>query len=282
MSRALGGYVGHIPTPSTAAAPGVWTLREASRYRRAQTWPSPQLDLASISGLAVWLDASDASTLYDSTTGGSLVNADGTVARWEDKSGNSRHATQSSSVSRPVRKTTQLNGLAALQFDGSDDWMQIAQNTIGNGGNLSVFVVMRITSLSAGARAVLNKGDGATFPQTVWEMSASNPWYGFAAGGQWYASTGSSLSVPTTLLLSGRTENRTSQFIVNGANSGSASSQSPSVNDISQFIGIMGTGTSGSGNLAASVGELAIYDSALSPGDMASVSAYLMAKWGIA
>jgi len=72
---------------------------------------------------ALWLDASDASTLYDATSGGSLVAADGAVARWEDKSGNSRHATQATSGNRPLRKTSIANGRAVLLFDGSNDYL---------------------------------------------------------------------------------------------------------------------------------------------------------------
>jgi hypothetical protein len=62
---------------------------------------------------ALWLDASDASTLFDATTGGSLVAADGAVARWEDKSGNARHATQATLSLRPER-----SGDALLFSDG--------------------------------------------------------------------------------------------------------------------------------------------------------------------
>jgi len=72
---------------------------------------------------ALWLDASDSSTLFDATSGGSLVAADGAVARWEDKSGNSRHATQSGSTARPLRKTSVLNGRDVLRFDGSNDYL---------------------------------------------------------------------------------------------------------------------------------------------------------------
>jgi hypothetical protein len=68
-----------------------------------------------------WLDASDSSTLFDATSGGSLVAADGEVARWEDKSGNAKHITQATSVNRPIRKTNTENGRDVVQFDGTND-----------------------------------------------------------------------------------------------------------------------------------------------------------------
>lgn len=76
----------------------------------------------SLAGLQLWLDASDAATLFDATTGGNAVTADATaVARWEDKSGNGRHATQSTLLNRPILKTGVQNNRNALRFDGSND-----------------------------------------------------------------------------------------------------------------------------------------------------------------
>lgn len=69
---------------------------------------------------SLWLDASDSSTLYDATSGGSLVAANGAIARWQDKSGNARHVTQSTAGSRPTRKTAVQNSLDAVLFDGGD------------------------------------------------------------------------------------------------------------------------------------------------------------------
>jgi hypothetical protein len=74
-----------------------------------------------ITGLQGWFDASDASTLYNATTGGSLVAADGAVARWQDKSGNNRHLTQGTSNKQPVRKASVVNSRDVLRFDGTSD-----------------------------------------------------------------------------------------------------------------------------------------------------------------
>lgn len=78
---------------------------------------------------ALWLDAADASTLFDATTGGSLVAPDGSIARWEDKSGNARHATQGTVLSRPQRKTAIQNGRDVVRFDGSDSLLTSSRST---------------------------------------------------------------------------------------------------------------------------------------------------------
>lgn len=56
----------------------------------------------------LWLDAADASTIYDASSGGSLTADGGNVGRVNDKSGNNRHATQATSGSRPVRSGSSI------------------------------------------------------------------------------------------------------------------------------------------------------------------------------
>jgi hypothetical protein len=72
---------------------------------------------------AGWWDASDSTTLFDATSGGSAVSADGAIARWEDKSGNARHWKQSTLGDRPLRKAAQVNSLDTVLFDGTSDGM---------------------------------------------------------------------------------------------------------------------------------------------------------------
>lgn len=79
-----------------------------------------------IQGCQLALDASIATSLYDATSGGSLVAADGAVARWEDQSGNGYNVTQATAGSRPARRVASMNGSDSLQFDGGDYLAQSA------------------------------------------------------------------------------------------------------------------------------------------------------------
>lgn len=124
-----GGFIGRRAVPTQTSASGLWHFSEVEAANRASIWPVPSP--AAISGLQLWIDASDSSTLYDATTGGSLVAADGTVARWEDKSGNARHFTQATSNVRPVRKTNVKNSLDAIAF--TNDWLgSVFTYTVGS------------------------------------------------------------------------------------------------------------------------------------------------------
>ena len=69
------------------------SLKWSSRF---QLWEPAELG----SSLALWLDADDASTI---TLNGS------TVSQWEDKSGNSRHASQAVAANQPAYTAAGLN-----------------------------------------------------------------------------------------------------------------------------------------------------------------------------
>lgn len=64
------------------------------------------------STLGLWLDAEDSSTI---TLNGS------TVSQWSDKSGNDRHATQSTAANQPTYVAAAFSTKPALLFDGTND-----------------------------------------------------------------------------------------------------------------------------------------------------------------
>jgi len=88
--------------------------------------------MAVTSGLKLWLDASDGSTIVSDTSGA--------IQQWSDKSGSGHHATQPTAVERPVLNSTALNGKPAVRFDGSNDGMVIA-DSLSLGRPYTVFTV---------------------------------------------------------------------------------------------------------------------------------------------
>lgn len=96
-----------------------------------------------ISGLQLWLDASDTAKLWADTAG--TTPATTTVARWDDKSGMGNHALQSSSTSRPTTGTRTVNSLNALDFDGSNDFIDAPSGlySITTNSNTLFFVCAR-------------------------------------------------------------------------------------------------------------------------------------------
>jgi hypothetical protein len=78
-------------------------------------------DPRSISGLALWLDSADASTLFQNSNGTTPATATGDpIGYWRDKSGSGSHVTQATAANRPSRAVGPF-GKPAIDFDGVND-----------------------------------------------------------------------------------------------------------------------------------------------------------------
>jgi hypothetical protein len=89
---------------------------------------------------ALWLDASDATTI---TSSGSPAK----VSQWNDKSGNGYNVAQGTGANQPTTGATTKNGLNVLDFDGSND--VLISGTVampsGNTARTAVVVSKRTT-----------------------------------------------------------------------------------------------------------------------------------------
>ena len=78
----------------------------ATSLRAANSWTPAELTTE------LWFDAADTST---------VIHSSNSVSQWNDKSGNNRHATQTTGGDRPTLQAGALNSKAVLRFDGSND-----------------------------------------------------------------------------------------------------------------------------------------------------------------
>ena len=264
---------------------------------------------ASVTGLQLWLDASSADTLYDATTGGSLVAADGGVARWEDKSGNGRHATQATSGNRPLRKTAQQGGKDTLLWGGNlDISLAVPSSTATfkflHSENNTVFVVAKAgftenlnntaflldntarSSANVGYHIMYEDRSGVGNDQMdVHVMRGVNGNYTAKAGANniFVSNTYSVFSIvcdPSNGTASNRLAIRRNGGTPVGGNTyTSAVSTANATYDL--CIGNIASTRTGDGFLG-NIAEIIIYSAGLSGTDRAAVEAYLMTKWGIA
>lgn len=291
--RSNGSYIGFNRVTSTTqnSASGIWSLAAAERRRRAAEWPMPPVPLT-ISGLQLWLDASDASTLYDATSGGSLVAADGGVARWEDKSGNNRHFTQSTSSKRPARKTSQQNSLDTLLFDGSNDSL-IGSNFASGTGGLTIFSVVKRNATNA-VHEIINKGvdnGGWLFRLTDTNVAQISSYRDSTLTNSTLRSTSSSVSATgyTVLaMVAGSGAFNTASIFRNGtsltmgaAGEAGTNGRTPSSGSDPVRIGVQVYAEVDYFNYNGNIAEIIMYDSALSGTDREAVENYLLAKWAI-
>jgi hypothetical protein len=223
---------------------------------------------ANLSNLSLWLKADAGITLSGSD-----------ITAWADQSGNGNNAT--SPAIAPTFVSSSINSKPAISFNDDDSWMQVPQNSIGNSGNISIFIVLNYVS----GAVILNKGDAATYEATVWELT-TNTGFGFVNNDEGEFSWNVvpvSPATNTPLLLEGFSSAGVSQLAFNGTNSGDPSSANVGFNAISQYIGIGGGGDGGSAvsPLDARIAEIIIYNRQVTSPERQQVEAYLNAKYAI-
>ena len=275
------------------SAPNTWVRTALS------TWTpfSP----ATVAGLQLWLDASDASTLFDATTGGSAVAADGGVARWQDKSGNARHATQGTSGNRPLRKTSVQGGRDVLRFDGSNDCLSIASSAAAfkflHAEDATVFMVAKAGTVAnpQTVYSLLATGTATSLqPNYVLmyedrDVLSANDWARlFIAGGEDVVIsnvtgfTANTYKLVTAISKPTASGSQRSALRTNGgaATSNNAEAGSRSTSNAMADLNI-GSTSSPALHFSGDLCEVVIYNAALSDADRSAVESYLMSKWGI-
>lgn len=293
--RSNGSYIGPRPAgPSASVASGIWDLRTAERQMRASAWPVLLDSPAEITGLKLWLDASSADTLYDATSGGSLVTADSGVARWEDKSGNGSHAVQSTGANQPLRKASVQNGRDVLRFDGTNDTLQISSITLPT--YFTAFVVSSTTRSGNDLKfwlehsANVNSNNGFFFNGTyegAWTIrrgaGSSAVRYGPLVDSSDWIGSGWALASLTYNSAGVGSIYKNGTFVSDATLDLSTTSAATSALDNSDVTASLNIASRNGSSLFLNgdIGEIVIYNSALSSVNREAVENYLLAKWGI-
>ena len=220
----------------------------------------------SISSCVLWLDAADTSK---------ITASGGVVSSWQDKSGNSNHA---SGANGPLSGNSTISGKNVLTFDGSNDQLSIptiipAPQTTG----FTVFVVAFPTNPIVGTRGFLD--GGAAAGQRVY-MRVQTGQVIAAIGNQGVA----------TITVNGTTS---APFVsdvrhvpVSGATTLAVNGTTSSVFNplFTGSVGAMALGvqtTASTPFFAGHIAECVIYNRALSDSERLTIRQYLATKWGI-
>jgi len=232
---------------------------------------------------ALWLDASDASTLYTDSGLTTLVSADGDpVGGWQDKSGNSKNATQSSGTNKPLFKTNQLNGKSSLRWDGVNDFLDLGNNFNFGSSQFSIFIVVKSNNTIEVPIFIKDTGGGGQ--NGIWIGKTADPggYYSYFNGSSYFqiGYTGAYLS---TWVRPSVVRNNTStngvQLYANGTATNTATDSRTLTNTNSLRIGQFSTGLYGkfSGDFA----EILVFNTALSASNRGLIDSYLLSKWGV-
>ena len=228
---------------------------------------------STVSGLVLWLDANDTSTV--------TLNS-GTVSQWRDKSGLANHAVQSLANQQPEYKSNYLNGKAVMAFDGEDDCLNVPDNSSLDVSNITIFLVLRNAN-----------PDNVTYPTIIdklpmnqaylFQIDADDqPFFRIKGNGVlYYAKSGSGNRVVDSFSdWMGWYDGKVLKFFINGwqAASTKVSETGIPIQSTSGDLAIgSGTGFGFSGDIA----EIIMYNNAISDSDRLKVRRYLASKYDL-
>jgi len=243
-------------------------------------WGSALLDPKSINGLTLWIDASDATTIFVDAGMLTNVSAGGqSVSRIKDKSDMLNHAKATSG--NPIYTTGVLNNRSALSF-AANAWMDSVSNQIVHSRNISIFAAymfrsnkidsaLLLTSEGTTGFGITDRDSGSggsakrTYSRAVAYIASSETFNGTNIVYSFTYTTNGPLglayinSIQSTIITSNANVNTSGGGYVIGSIDSSQAT----------FAGNMW------------LYEILIYSNTLSSTDMAKVENYLKAKWRI-
>jgi len=220
-------------------------------------WPT------AVSGLRLWLDASDASTITIATG----------VSQWNDKSGNGNNATQATGSAQPTVQTAAQNGLNTIRFTSSASQRFSLANSISVASGYTLFGILRRGGPS-----------GTNRVETLGSSTVTNAYaLEFYTDSKLYSSLNNYFV--TSTVQSSTAYNLAVAYIYGSATPGAirfnrvdvtAANTSPAPTATS--FDLVGFGDNSYAN--GEIGEILLYNTVLPLATIQAIENYLKAKWG--
>jgi len=240
----------------------------------------PSFSPSDIAGLQLWLKA-------DAITG---LNDGDALTTWEDSHTSNNDFAQATAGKKPTYQTNEINGLPVVRFDGTDDLLTAANFLSSSEG--TVFAVVRFTAAIAHGTRILASADQAT--NSYWWLCTASYSSGVPNIAIEQKNNDTSTGVGGSTALAAATP-----YIEMWHSNGTAYSLRVNGNDETESL-IAGTDNGdwlgdtanrdafslGAQKLVAEgaffkgdIGELIMYDTGISAGNITSVETYLNARW---
>jgi hypothetical protein len=214
-------------------------------------------DPRSISGLLVWLDASN----YNALTGS-----------WSDASGNGRTFSQGVANNRPIISATTQNGRSLVEFDGTNDQLQNATNFLQI-ASCTLFAAFRRLGGTFGG--IISSSGGSDRSPGILIDNAQ----GVVRGYLNFSSAGVGI-VDTFNITSGTVDNGTTVCFINGTQTDSDAVSNAL--DTTQTTTSIGTYRQAASNyFSGYIGEILAYNRVLTVTELKSVENYLGRKFNV-
>lgn len=158
------GFVG-VDSFTFVVNDGTFDSKTATVTLNVRNNSAPQVDAGNdmtvVAGTESWEPESTATLAwYDASDANTLVQSDGEVSQWNDKSPNARHLTQGGGSSQPTSGIRSINQKNVLDFDGNDS-LAFGGFSLPSSGDLSLFIVAEVDSVGSAFTSILSM-DAAT------------------------------------------------------------------------------------------------------------------------
>ncbi len=241
--------------------------------------PYPTSVMTAGAGMVLWLDGADTATMFQDTAGTTAATTAGqSVARWNDKSTQANHATQSTAGQRPTLATVSSRALAT--FDGTDDNLVLDPTKLPNGTTASTtFAVGRTTEAtpaSSGYRTLVVWGTANSGQTRAYQKLATSANVGVVAHGQ-SLSAGGAITANSFGLLDDEWSSASYTGRWNGVR-GSTVSVATTTGTTYALVGAQaGPGQAWLGELP----EILVFNTTLTETQRRAVQDYLATKWAV-
>lgn len=220
-------------------------------------------------GLSLWLRGE-----FGPVTSGS------NVTQWSDLSGSSpaNDATQGTGADQPTLVTDAVNGLSAVSFDGSSDYLSLASGLGDLTSGVSIFAVVKPTS--TGTATIFTSGNSDPADET--SIETLNTQGRFNA---YNSTTGSSVTTPTSTFTVDKFQlfdavhdgSSDAALALNTLSAGSGTVQN--LTNTSRSLNYVGSDNSLGSFWQGELAELLVYSRVVSDTEKAQIEAYLFARY---
>jgi hypothetical protein len=228
---------------------------------------------SSLSGLALWLDATRITGLSDG----------GSVATWSDVSGNGRDATQATGAKQPTYKTAIQNSKPVVRFDGGDA-LQTASFALTATSAVTVFLVCSGANVTDQILFEFSDNNNSHTDGFLVYRDSSNRIRASLKGDVGTTDFATAATSAATMLLAGAVFDKTLSTLeakpyANGVLGATQLNNVNNTNAFGTYAVNIGARNQASLFLTGDVAEVILFNRALLAAERQSVESYLNTKW---
>lgn len=218
-----------------------------------------------VSSIQMWIDASSKEFVTSSS---------GAISQVSDRSRNSNDATQSTEAEKPTLVESATNGLDVMQFDGTDDNLEITAGLVDK--DFSIFVVASKSDTSDGT--IISERSATPIRYEIGSTGSFSKVENRDDSGTAQTFTGGLMETNRYYVISAISDATTGlEMYLNGVSQGSLDNNLSATASATAFIGTSSQDNPWAGN----IGEIIVCNDKIDAAVRTNIENYLIEKWGI-